>query len=312
MQYRQLGRTDLEISRITFGCWAIGGWWWGTVDDSESIAAIRAAAEDGINFFDTADVYGGGRSETVLGKALEGIDNVYVATKGGVQFDENWATDKSNDPGYLKKACEASLKRLNREVIDLYQIHWPDEGKTPIDVAIEGLQELKEEGKIRYFGLSNFGESDLEVALDTARYESVQPKYNLLHREIEEDILPFCEDNEIGVLAYSPLASGLLTGKFTEVWEFEEGDHRKDHPDFTGEAFKKNLAIVEVLKEYAEKRECTIAQLAIAWTLANPAVTSAICGAKKDMQVDELVEAIDFPLKPKEIEEINAIVTSLS
>ncbi len=312
MEYRQLGRTDLEISRITFGCWAIGGWWWGSVEDSDSIAAIRAAVENGINFFDTADVYGGGRSEIVLGKALEGRTDVYIATKGGVQFDEKWVTGKSNQPDYLKRACEASLKRLNREVIDLYQIHWPDEGKTPVDEAILGLQELKEEGKIRHFGLSNFGEHDLETALDTARYESVQPLYNLLHREIEEDILPFCEDNEIGVLAYSPLASGLLTGKFTEDWHFEEGDHRKNHPDFTGEKFKRNLAIIEMLMEYAERKECTISQLAISWTLANPAVTSAICGAKKDMQIDELVEAIEFPLKPKEIEEINAIVANLS
>lgn len=311
MEYAKLGRTDLEVSRITFGCWAIGGWWWGSVDDDESIAAIRAALEDGINFFDTADVYGGGRSEEVVGKALHGVKDVYIATKGGVQFDDKWAVGKSNDPAYLKRACEASLKRLKRDVIDLYQIHWPDEGKTPVDVAVQGLQELKEEGKIRHFGLSNFGEHDLETALDAVRYESVQPKYNLLHREIEEDILPFCEDNEIGVLAYSPLASGLLTGKFTEDWVFEEGDHRKDHPDFTGENFSRNLRIVELLKEYAEKKECTVSQLAISWTLAHPAVTSAICGAKKDMQVDELTEAVDYPLSQKEVDEINAIVANV-
>jgi aryl-alcohol dehydrogenase-like predicted oxidoreductase len=295
------------VSRICFGCWAIGGWWWGSVDDGESIAAIHAALEDGINFFDTADVYGGGRSEKVLGKALEGSDDAIVATKGAVQFDDRGETGRSNEAKYLKRACEDSLKRLKRETIDLYQIHWPD-GQTPIDVAVEALQQLKDEGKVRHYGLSNFPLKDLEIALDTARYESIQPRYNLLHREIEEEILPFCEDNEIGVLAYSPLASGLLTGKFTPDWRFEEGDHRSEHPDFVGKEFERNLRVAEILKEYAEKNECTVTQLAISWVLANPAVTCAICGAKRDMQVDEIVEAIDYPLSLREVEEINALV----
>lgn len=307
MERVRLGRSDLEVSPICFGCWAIGGWWWGEVDDRESIAAIRAAVEDGINFFDTADVYGGGRSERVLAKALEGMDDVLIATKGGVLFDEKGDTGRSNEPSYLKKACEASLKRLNREVIDLYQIHWPDH-KTPVSEAVEALQELKDEGKIRHFGLSNFPVKDLETALDTVRFESVQPRYNLLHREIEEELLPFCEDNEIGVIAYSPLGSGLLTGKFAEDWIFEKGDHRAEHPDFQGETFKRHLQIIETLKEYAAARECTITQLAIAWVLAHPEVSSAICGARRDMQIDEIVEALDFPLRQAEVEEINALV----
>jgi len=307
MERVRLGRSDLEVSPICFGCWAIGGWWWGQVDDQESIAAIRAAVEDGVNFFDTADAYGGGRSESVVGKALEGMDDVYIATKGGVQFDDKGDTGRSNEPSYLKKACEASLKRLKRDVIDLYQIHWPDR-KTPVSQVVQALQELKDEGKIRYFGLSNFPIKDLETAFDTVRFESVQPRYNLLHREIEDDVLPFCEDNEIGVLAYSPIGSGLLTGKFEEGWKFEEGDHRAKHPDFQGEAFKRNLRIVETLKEYAAARDCTITQLAIAWVLAHPEVTCAICGARRDMQVDEIVEAVDYPLTSAEVDEINALV----
>ncbi|MCG3196195.1 MAG: Aldo-keto reductase YhdN [bacterium] len=307
MEYVQLGRTDLEVSRICFGAWAIGGWWWGGADDAESIKAIHAALDGGVNFFDTADVYGGGRSETVLAKALEGQNGVYIATKGAVQFDSQWMTGVSNEKGYLKRACEASLKRLKREVIDLYQVHWPDE-KTPVEEPIQALVELQKEGKIRFFGLSNFGIRDLETALDVARYESLQPQYSLLHREIEEEILPFCEDNEIGILAYSPLACGLLTGKFTEDSVFPKGDHRGENPDFQGETFLRNLRIVELLKEYAEKQECTVTQLAISWVLAHSGVTCAICGARRDMQVDEIVEAIDYPLSEKQVLEIKALV----
>jgi len=307
MEYVRIGRSDLEVSRICFGCWAIGGWWWGKVDDGESVKAIRAALENGINFFDTADIYGGGRSERILAKALEGEDDAIIATKGGVQFDDRGETGRSSEPAYLKRACEESLKRLKREAVDLYQIHWPD-GKTPIYESVAALQELQDEGKIRYFGLSNFPLKDLETALDTVRYESVQPRYNLFHREIEDDILPFCEENDLGVLAYSPLASGLLTGKFTADWEFEEGDHRAEHPDFQGDAFQRNLKRVELLKEYAERKECTVTQLAISWTLTNPAVTSAICGAKREMQVDEIVEALHYPVSAREALDIVALV----
>jgi aryl-alcohol dehydrogenase-like predicted oxidoreductase len=307
MDYAQLGRTDLKVSRICFGCWQMGGWWWGKVDDRDSIGAVHAALENGINFFDTADIYGGGRSETVLAEALGNRQDVYIATKGAVQFDHQGEIGRSNQPSYLKAACEASLKRLKREVIDLYQIHWPDH-KTPVEVAVQALQELKNEGKIRHFGMSNFAIGDLETALDTARLESVQPRYNLLHREAEEEILPFCEDNEIAVLAYSPIASGLLTGKFTPEWKFEEGDHRASHPDFVSPAYDRHLRVVENLREYADRRECTPTQLAINWVLAHEGVTSAICGARVDMQVDEIVECLDYPLSEKEVAEINAIV----
>lgn len=307
MEYVQLGRSELEVSRICFGTWALGGWWWGEQDDKDSVRAIHAALDGGINFFDTADIYGGGRSESVLAKGLEGQSKVLIATKGGVQFDNKWMTGISNEKDYLKRACEASLKRLKREAIDLYQIHWPD-NKTPVDEPIQALVELQKEGKIRYFGLSNFNEKDLETALDVGRYESVQPLYNILHREIEEEILPFCEDNDVGVLGYSPLACGLLTGKYEEDAEFPEGDHRREHEDFTGDQFLRNLRVIELLKQYAEKMECTLTQLAVSWVLANPAVTCAICGARRDMQVDEIVEAIDFPLSKKNVTEINAIV----
>jgi aryl-alcohol dehydrogenase-like predicted oxidoreductase len=309
MKYVQLGRTELKVSRIAFGTWATGGWWWGQVDDQESIRAIQAALEDGINFFDTADVYGGGRAERVLAEALANHKDTIIATKGGVLFNEEKAIGTTNDPAYLKRACEASLKRLKRDVIDLYQIHWPAPDASIVD-AITALQELQDEGKIRYFGLSNFGVEAMEVALDTARFETLQPPYNIFRRDIEDEILPFCEDNDISVLAYSPLASGLLTGKYLPDSKFDPADHRSANPMFQGEQFEKNLGIIEILKEYAERKECTITQLAISWTLAHPAVTCAICGAKRDMQVDEIVEAIDFPLSNKEVKEINALVES--
>ncbi len=307
MDFVQLGSTDLNVSMICFGTWAFGGWWWGKADDAESIEAIHAALDAGINFFDTADVYGGGRSETVLAKALEGQSDVIIATKGAVQFNDKGMTTVSNEKAYLKKACEASLKRLNRDVIDLYQVHWPD-NKTPVTEPMEALAELQNEGKIRHIGLSNFGIKDLEIALDTVRFESVQPCYNLLHREIEEEILPFCEANDIAVLAYSPLASGLLTGKFEANAKFPEGDHRRDHPDFKGETFKRNLRIIENLKAYAEKLECTVTQLSISWILAHPELTCAICGARRAMQLDEIVEALDYPLSEDQLEEVNRIV----
>lgn len=309
MDFVQLGRSDMQVSRICFGTWAFGGWWWGKSDDDESIEAIHAALDAGINFFDTADIYGGGRSETVVARGLEDQDDVFIATKGAVLFDDKWMTGVSNEKAYLKRACEASLKRLKREVIDLYQIHWPD-NVTPVTEPMEALRELQKEGKIRYGGLSNFSYKDLEIALDSGRYESIQPQYNLLHREIEEEILPFCEDNDIGVLAYSPLASGLLTGKFDAQSRFPEGDHRRDHPDFTGEAFQRNLRAIERLKEYADKRECTVTQLSISWVLAQPGLTCAICGARNAMQLDEIVEAVEYPLSQSEVAEINEIVTS--
>jgi len=307
MKYVQLGRTDLEVSQICLGTWLYGGWWWGEVDDKASIGAIRAAREGGINFFDTADVYGGGRAECLLGEALEGDDEAIIATKGGCCFDENFYTHVTNDPAHLKKACEDSLVRLKRDAIDLYQLHWPEEGTSVVD-AVEALRELQEEGKIRYFGLSNFGVDALETALDTARYESIQPEYNLLHRDAEAEILPFCEDNEIGVIVYSPLARGLLTGKFESGWEFGPGDTRAEDPEFIGERFERNLEIVELLKDYAEQRDCTPTQLSLAWILAHTEVTCAIVGARLDMQIDESVEAIDYPLTLKEVEEINALV----
>ncbi|GMV67259.1 MAG: aldo/keto reductase [Candidatus Omnitrophica bacterium] len=309
MDYLQLGRSDMRVSRICFGTWAFGGWWWGKSDDDESIEAIHAALDAGINFFDTADIYGGGRSESVVARGLEGQSDVYIATKGAVLFDDKWMTGVSNEKAYLKRACEASLKRLKREVIDLYQIHWPD-NKTPVSEPMEALMELQKEGKIRYGGLSNFGIRDLEVALDTARYESIQPLYNLLHREIEAEVLPFCDENEIGVLAYSPLASGLLTGKFDSQSQFPEGDHRRDHPDFTEEAFQRNLRIIDQLKEFAEKRECTVTQLSVSWVLAQPGLTCAICGARNAMQLDEIVEAVDYPLSQAEVDRINHIASS--
>lgn len=309
MDFVQLGRTDLNVSMICFGTWAFGGWWWGKADDKESIEAVHAALDAGINFFDTADIYGGGRSETVLAKALEGQKDAIIATKGAVQFDDKWMTGVCNEKGYLKKACEASLKRLKRDVIDLYQVHWPD-NKTPVTETMEAMAELQKEGKIRYIGLSNFGFKDLETALDTVRYDSIQPQYNVFHREIEDEILPFCEENEIGVLAYSPLASGLLTGKFETNAKFPQGDHRREHPDFQGETFKRNLRIIENLKAYAEKLECTVTQLSISWVLAHPELTCAICGARRAMQLDEIVEALDYPLSESQVEEVNHIVES--
>lgn len=298
MEYRRLGRSDMEISAISLGCWVMGKEWWGDADDAESISAIHAAIHLGVNFIDTAPAYGAGHSEEVVGKALEGRrDKVYIATKVG------WG---DLDPQKLPGALEASLRRLRTDYVDLYQIHWPHETIPTVD-SMAVIKRLQEQGKVRYIGVSNFNVQQMKDALSVARIESLQPPYNLFWRHIEKEILPFCVENEIGVIAYSPLAQGLLTGKFTKDTKFSENDIRSHALLFQGDVFATAVDAVEVMKPIARKYGKTVGQLALNWLLSQKGVTSAIVGARRPSQVQENVGGQGWQMDTTDLEVVDKL-----
>jgi aryl-alcohol dehydrogenase-like predicted oxidoreductase len=311
MLTRQLGTSDLHITRVGFGAWAIGGGgWafaWGAQDDADSVAAIREAVELGINWIDTAAVYGLGHSEEVVAKALDGVANrPYVFTKCGRVWDEHRQIGKRLKAASVRAECEASLRRLRVDVIDLYQIHWPE----PDEDVEEGWAEvakLKAEGKVRWIGVSNFNVDQLKRASAIAPVVSLQPPYSMLRRDIEADILPHCAASNIGVLAYSPMASGLLTGAWTHerLASLPADDWRKGkNPLFQEPKFSRHLRLVEVLKDVGRHHGRTPGEVAVAWVLRHPAVTAAIVGARKAGQLKELVGAAELHLSAEDVERI--------
>lgn len=321
MEYRKLGNTDLELSAIGFGCWAMGGSW-GKTDDKESIEAVRRAIDKGINFFDTADVYGFGHSERTLAKALGSKrKNVIIATKGGLVWDDHGCLFRSGSRHHLMNALEASLKRLNTDYVDLYQIHWPDTN-TPFEITMNVLDEMLKSGKVRYIGVSNFTRKQITECLKFGQVNSLQPPYNMFMRGIEKDF-SFCKRNGIGIVAYGPLAYGLLTGKFNKSSKFPENDWRsgKLFPDagdwqahidlFHGDRFRKYLGIVEKLKKTANRLGKTVSQLSIAWVLSNHAVNSAIVGAKRPSQLEENIGGAGWELSKHYLIEINRLLLNL-
>lgn len=312
MEKRQLGAHGPSITTIGFGCWAMGGaGWagsWGPQDDQMSIEAIHSALESGINWFDTAAVYGLGHSEEVLGKALGSRrKDVVVATKFGTVWDEQGNLSDRASYDSVMRECDASLSRLGTDYIDLYQQHWPDRVGTPVEETMRALEDLTNAGKVRYVGVSNYDLPLLQRALRVRHIDSLQPQFSLFHREPESDLLPFCEERGIGVVAYSPLASGLLGGTYTADKTFPEGDWRAGDPDFSGEGLRRNLEKVERLRRVAERFGKTVPQLAIAWVLSNPAITSAIVGVRRPEHIQGVLPAADFHLDAEtrgEIEEI--------
>jgi len=314
VRIRKLGWTDLNLSTIGLGTWAIGGGkWkfsWGPQDDRESISTIRRALELGINWIDTAAVYGLGHSEEIVGKAIRGLrDRPIIATK----CERVWDKD-GNIFGRLKKESirsevEASLKRLKIEVIDLYQIHWPEPDKD-IEEAWTTLGNLIKEGKIRYAGVSNFNIEQLKRVQPIHPVASLQPPYSMLERGIEDKTLQYCSENNIGVIVYSPMQKGLLTGKFTRerVRNLPEDDHRRRDPRFQEPELSANLKLVEDLRSIAEKGGRTLAQLAIAWVLRRPEVTAAIVGARRTSQIEETVVAGDWVLSKEDIAVIKTLL----
>ena len=317
MQMRKLGNSDLHITRVGYGAWAIGGsgWQfaWGSQDDNESIAAIHRALELGVNWIDTAAVYGLGHSEEVVGRALKSWrgSRPYVFTKCGLRGDANGEVQKVLDPDSIRGEVEDSLRRLSVDVIDLYQIHWPPDPDSPeLEEGWSTLADLKREGKVRWIGVSNFNVQQLRRAQTIAPVTSLQPRYSLVHREIEDEILPYCLSEDIGVIVYSPMASGLLTGAMTRerAAKLPRDDWRRGHPDFTEPNLSHNLALVERLKEIARRHNRSTGEVAIAWTLHHPAVTGAIVGARNAHQAEGVMRAGELRLTHEEVTEIETFV----
>ena len=311
MKYQQLGNTEIQVSTIAMGCWTIGGGpTWGELDDTESIATIHAALDAGVNFFDTAEGYGEGRSESVLGQALEGRrDTAVIATKvsrGHLAKED------------VQKACDSSLRRLKTDYIDLYQIHWPNPD-IPLAETVEALEDLRVQGKIRAIGVSNFGVQDLSGLLELGRCEANQLPYNLLWRAIEYGIKQKCLENTVGILAYSALAQGLLTGKFASADDFPEGRARtryfsKNRPDVRHgeEGCETELfETIETFRQLCRKLDKPMANVAIAWLLHQPGVTSVIAGARTTEQILQNIQAIELKLPADIVNELNGLTDML-
>ena len=318
MQTRRLGNSDLHLTPIGFGAWAIGGggwaFGWGAQDDADSVATIREALDLGVNWIDTAAVYGLGHSEEVVAKALEGVPNrPFVFTKCGRVWDEKGQIGKWLKADSIRRECEASLKRLKVDVIDLYQIHWP-EPPEDIEEGWQAVQALKAEGKIRWAGVSNFDAAQMDRISRYGPITSLQPPYSMVRPEVEQSILPYCLANGIGVIAYSPMASGLLTGAMTrerfaalpaEDWR-KKGVNRQ----FSEPLLTRNLNLVELLKTIGGRHGRSPGEVAIAWVLRHPAVTGAIVGARRPGQLRELVGAADWRLTAAEADEIQGFLTA--
>jgi aryl-alcohol dehydrogenase-like predicted oxidoreductase len=314
MKTRQLGNTDMQITPIGFGTWAIGGggyqFGWGPQDDEESIAAIHHALDLGINWIDTAAVYGLGHAEEIVGRALKNrMERPYVFTKCSRVWNDDGEISGNLKAESIRRECEASLRRLQTDVIDLYQMHWPNPDQD-IEEGWEAMAKLQQEGKVRYIGVSNFDVSQMQRIMKIAPISSLQPPFSLIHREVEQEILPFCQEHHIGVIVYSPMMSGLLTGTMTRdrIKKLPEDDWRKRDPEFQEPRLSRNLALVEKLGEIAYMHGRTTGEVAIAWTLAHPGVTAAIVGARHPSQVDGIIGAAEFRLTNSELQEIEKFI----
>jgi aryl-alcohol dehydrogenase-like predicted oxidoreductase len=310
METRQLGNSDLRITPIGIGAWAIGGGGWngsmGPQNESDSIPAIHAALDHGLNWIDTAALYGLGHSEAVVARALEGRGSrPYVFTKCERVWDADGRIGASLKAKSVRRECEASLRRLRTDVIDLYQIHWP-EPEEDIEEGWTELARLQTEGKVRYIGVSNFNVSQMKRAQAIAPITSLQPPYSMITREIEGEILPFTRRNHLGVIVYSPMSAGLLTGAMTpeRVAKFAAEDWRRNLPNFQEPLLSRNLKLVEQLRGIGARHGRTPGEVAIAWTLDNPAVTAAIVGFRSAKQVSGIIRSAEFRLLPSEMAEI--------
>ncbi len=312
----RLGRTDMKITRVGFGAWAIGGpdWavGWGAQDDRESVAAIRHALARGINWIDTAAIYGLGHSEEVVRQALAEVpaaERPYVFTKCGLVWDENDRQAPPRQvgaPASLRREVEASLRRLGVERIDLYQMHWPAEDGTPLDAYWETLLDLKREGKVRAVGLSNHNATQLEAAERLGHVDTLQPPFSAIRRAVAAAELPWCHAHGTGVIVYSPMQSGLLTGRFTEARTraLPQNDWRSRNAEYAGEKLARNLRLADALRPIAERYSSSVAAVAVAWTLAWPGVTGAIVGARSPAQVDGWLDAARLVLTQNDLDEV--------
>jgi len=313
MQTRKLGQTDLVLTTVGLGTWAMGGPWqygWGPQDNGEAVAAIHEALDAGINWIDTAPAYGLGHSEELVGQVLRHTRHKpYIATKCGILWNERKEKVTHLKRDSVRRECENSLRRLGIDVIDLYQMHWPDPDPD-IEEAWEEMARLAEEGKVRYLGASNFNVRQMERVGRIYPVSSLQPPYSMLHREVEGELLGYCAEHHIGVVAYSPMQRGLLTGKFSpeRLAALAPDDHRRRMPEFQDPQFPATLELVEGLKKIAQRHGRPVAQLAISWVLRRPEVTAAIVGARRPGQIAETVGASDWTLSKKDIEEIETLL----
>jgi aryl-alcohol dehydrogenase-like predicted oxidoreductase len=323
MTLRTLGQSDLKITPIGIGAWAIGGGqWefdWGAQDDTESIAAIRAGLDRGINWIDTAPAYGLGHSETIVGRAIKGLGKrPYIFTKCSLVWDESRNISHNLQAASIRREAESSLKRLGVDSIDLYQIHWPawagrPESASPgsIEEAVAEMSKLKAAGKIRNIGVSNFNAAQMQRAQSVAPITSLQPPYSLLFTDVETSTLPFALSHDIGVIVYSPMASGLLSGAMTRerIAGLPEDDWRKNSPNFQEPLLSRNLRLVEILRSIGQRQDATPGEVAIAWTLLNPAVTAAIVGVRSAQQVSGIAGAADVRLNADDLLKVEQVLT---
>lgn len=306
MEARRVGNSDLNVSVVGLGTWAIGGDYFGRVDDEQSVRAIQEAVDSGINLVDTAPAYGAGHAEEVVGRALQGRrEGVVIATKCGIIRTETEFI-KNLKPESVRREIDASLRRLQVDVIDLYQIHWPDPA-TPLEDTLNELLKLRDAGKYRFLGLSNFDPGQIDRVREMADIVSLQPPYSLLKRDIESDLLPYCRERGLGVLGYGTLAGGILTGKFREIPRFEEKDRRGSFYDFFHEpVWSKVQVLLDVLRDIAGKRGCPVAQVSIRWAVQQPGITAALAGAKTPEQARSNAQAGEWTLSREEVQRIDA------
>ncbi|WPU96838.1 aldo/keto reductase [Mucilaginibacter sabulilitoris] len=327
MEFRRLGETKLAVSAITFGAWAAGGWMWGGNDDKEAIEAMRAAYDLGITSIDTAPIYGQGKSEELVGEAIKGLqrDKVQILTKFGMRWDFakgdfffKSQDNNGNDIDIYKYAgkesiileCENSLKRLDTDYIDLYQIHWPD-STTPIEETMEAILRLKEQGKIREAGVSNYDVKQMAIAEKVIKLASNQVPFSMVNRGIEDELIPYCIENKKAILAYSPMERGLLTGKLKPGQTFGEGDHRAGNKYFKEENIRRTNEFLAKIKPLADEKNATLGQLVIRWTINHPGITIALVGARNAEQAKQNAKAIDIHINGEEMEFINNQLSDL-
>ncbi len=316
MKKVQLGKSDIHVTPLTFGAWAIGGWMWGGADRKQAIEAIHASIDLGVSSIDTAAIYGFGRSEEIVGEAVKGKrDKVEILTKYGMNWEEHkgeFYFETIHNDGYPVKVykhaskesviaeCEDSLKRLKTDYIDLYQIHWPDI-KTPVEETMEAIDQLLREGKIRAAGVCNYSVELAEEAMKHVLLASNQVPYSMVRRDIEEELVPWSINNDVSILAYSPLQRGLLTGKITPDYEFCEGDTRPDSSYFSPDNIRLVNSFLNEIKPIADEHNATIAQLVTAWTLAQPGITVSLVGARNRKQVEDNSAAMNLNISEDEI-----------
>lgn len=311
MEFAQLGSLDMQVSRVALGTWAIGGWLWGGTDVEDAVRTIHEALDMGITTIDTAPVYGFGLAEEILADALARRsvprNKVIIATKAGMEWDEQENVRRNSRPERIRQEIEDSLRRLNTDYIDLYQIHWPDPD-TPIEETAAVLKELYEQGTIRAIGVSNFTVEQMERWRSVAPLHSCQPRYNMLERQIEADLLPYCRQHNIAVLAYSPLARGLLTGKYGMGAQFPPGDSRAQDARFQPDALQRHLKVVEGLRAIADEMGRTVAQVAVRWVLDQPGITVALWGARRPGQITEAAGAVGWRLSDEQLARIESLL----